>query len=78
MCASNPLEVFVAEFVEENVGPHDVHEHLHVHAVPGYVAALWGAQHARRVPVRQLLRMQPLMRVPVGLQWQQQTTDKTK
>jgi hypothetical protein len=68
MCASDPLEVFVAYFVEEDVGPHDVHEHLHVHSIPGYVAALWGAQHTRRVPVWQLLCVEPLVRVPVRLQ----------
>ena len=67
MRASDPLEVFVAEFVEENVGSNDVNEHLHMHAVPRDVAALWGTQHVRGVPIRQLLRTEPLVRVPIGL-----------
>ena len=67
MRASDPLEVFVAEFVEEDVGSNDVHEHLHMHAVPRDVAALRGTQHTSGVPVRQLLRTEPLMHVPIGL-----------
>ena len=67
MCASDPLEVFVAEFVEKDVGSYNVHEHLHMHAVSRDVAALRGAQHTRGVPVRQLLRTEPLVHVPIRL-----------
>ena len=67
VCSSDPLEVFVAEFVEEDVGPNDVNKHLHMHTVCRDVAALWGTQHISGVPVRQLLRTEPLVHVPIGL-----------
>ena len=65
--SSDPLEAFVAEFVEEDVGSHNVHEHLHVHSVRRDVAALRRAQHVRRVPVWQLLRAELLVHEPVRL-----------